>query len=232
MENLRRDEEYQLLLKQITNMKEKIGEERFLGVGSFGPFTTASQIVGVSELFMDMIDEDYEEDTAALFALAEEVVYQVCLDAIRAGGNLVYIAEPVSSGDLISEEYFERFSLPMLKRLYERLKPDCPYMLLHICGNTMERIPALKDSGISVFSMDSLDLEKAFALADGKIALMGNLSPVRILENITADEVYEKAKELCDIAGRKGGFILAPGCDLTPKTDYSNIHAMVQAAKE
>jgi len=232
MENLHKDEEYQLLLKQISHMHELVRDERLIGVGSFGPFTTASQIVGVSELFMDMIDEDYAEETAALFRLAEEVVYQVCREGIEAGGSLIYIAEPVSSGDLISEMDFEKFSLPMLKRLNERLKKECPYMLLHICGNTMERISALKDSGISIFSIDSLDLRQALVLADGKIALMGNLSPVNILEKGSVSQIYEESRRLCEAAGLEGGFILAPGCDLTPKTEYEHISAMVRAAKQ
>jgi MtaA/CmuA family methyltransferase len=208
-----------------------VGDDRFVGVGSFGPFTTAGQIVGVSEWMMDITDEDYEEEVQALMALAEEVVYQVVLDGIRAGGNLVYIAEPVSSGDLISEEKFEQFSLPALKRLNERMKEDCPYMLLHICGKTMQRVQTLSESGISIFSVDSIDLAEALTLADRKITIMGNLSPVRVLEQQTAEQVEAAGRALCRTAGLIGGFLLAPGCDLTPDTPYENISAMVRAAK-
>ena len=229
MENLRRDEEYQLLLKQTRIIAEKTGEERFVGVGSFGPFTTAAQLVGVNEFMMYLSDEDEEDLVREVLEFAEEVVYHLTMDFLEAGGNLVYIAEPVSSGDLISEDYFETYSLPYLKQLNDRLSEKCPYMLLHICGKTMERISALKDSGIAIFSVDSLDLEEALKRAGGKITIMGTLSPVRVLEQESPEEIYQKAQNLVQTAGFSGGFIMAPGCDLTPDTSYEHIEAMVRA---
>ena len=229
MENLRRDEEYQLLLKQTRIIAEKTGKERFTGVGSFGPFTTAAQLVGVNEFMMYLSDEDEEDLVREVLEFSEEVVYHLTMDFLEAGGNLVYIAEPVSSGDLISEDYFETYSLPYLKQLNDRLSEKCPYMLLHICGKTMERISALKDSGIAIFSVDSLDLEEALKRAEGKITIMGTLSPVRVLEQECPEEIYQKAQNLVQTAGLFGGFILAPGCDLTPDTPYEHIEAMVRA---
>ena len=229
MENRRRDEEYQLLLKQTRIIAEKTGKERFTGVGSFGPFTTAAQLVGVNEFMMYLSDEDEEDLVREVLEFSEEVVYHLTMDFLEAGGNLVYIAEPVSSGDLISEDYFETYSLPYLKQLNDRLSEKCPYMLLHICGKTMERISALKDSGIAIFSVDSLDLEEALKRAEGKITIMGTLSPVRVLEQECPEEIYQKAQNLVQTAGLFGGFILAPGCDLTPDTPYEHIEAMVRA---
>ena len=229
MENLRRDEEYQLLLKQTRIIAEKTGKERFTGVGSFGPFTTAAQLVGVNEFMMYLSDEDDEDLVREVLEFSEEVVSHLTMDFLEAGGNLVYIAEPVSSGDLISEDYFETYSLPYLKQLNDRLSEKCPYMLLHICGKTMERISALKDSGIAIFSVDSLDLEEALKRAEGKITIMGTLSPVRVLEQECPEEIYQKAQNLVQTAGLFGGFILAPGCDLTPDTPYEHIEAMVRA---
>ena len=105
---------------------EKTGEERFVGVGSFGPFTTAAQLVGVNEFMMYLSDEDEEDLVREVLEFSEEVVYHLTMDFLEAGGNLVYIAEPVSSGDLISEDYFETYSLPYLKQLNDRLSEKCP----------------------------------------------------------------------------------------------------------
>lgn len=229
MENLRADEEYQRLMMQIREVAKLTGEQRFVGVGSFGPFTTAGQMIGVQDFCIALTDEDYEEDVKALLELSAEVVYQVTADSLQAGGNLIFIAEPVASGDLISEEYFEKYSLPYLIQLKERLQELCPYMILHICGRTKSRITALKDSGITVFSMDSIDLKEALELAEGKITIMGNLNPVNVLERSSAEEVHRLSSELVKTAGLDGGFLLAPGCDLTPATSYENILAMVSA---
>ena len=65
--------------------------------------------------------------------------------------------------------------------------------------------------------------------AERKITIMGNLSPVRVLEQGSTEEIAQKAQNLVRTAGLSGGFILAPGCDLTPDTPYEHIEAMVRA---
>ena len=102
-------------------------------------------------------------------------------------------------------------------------------MILHICGKTKSRITALKESGITVFSMDSIDLKEALELAERKLAIMGNLNPVSVLERSSAEEVHRLSSELVETAGLEGGFLLSPGCDLTPATSYENVIVMVSA---
>lgn len=101
--------------------------------------------------------------------------------------------------------------------------------MLHICGDTTSRLEPLIGSGIDIFSLDSVDLKTAFEKSKGDYAIFGNLNTIDIMLNGSSDDVYKTAKARCNDA--KTGFILAPGCDLSPATPFENIQAMVNAAK-
>jgi uroporphyrinogen-III decarboxylase len=49
---------------------------------------------------------------------------------------------------------------------------------------------------------------------------------------LPAEEVKKLSIERCQLAGKNGGFILAPGCDLPNATPLENVLAMVEGAQE
>ena len=85
--------------------------------------------------------------------------------------------------------------------------------------------------GIDGFSVEGVNLAEALPITYGKYSIMGNLVPYDVMVHKTPKEVYAISEELCKTAGRKGGFILAPGCDLPSKAPLENVLAMVSAAK-
>lgn len=224
------DEDYQLMLEQTRNMRKLVGQDKFIAVGGFAPFTMASQMINMQEMLIALMDEP--EAVHKLIAFSTEIVYRFTVKFLEAGGDFIYIADPSSSGSLISPDTYAEFDLPSLTKMVSRFKEVCPYLLLHICGETTKRLEPLKKSGISCFSIDSIDLANALNVADKKYAVMGNLNPVKVLEQMTAKEVYEHSLALCKIGGLNGGFILGPGCDLAPDTPLENVQAMVKAAHD
>ena len=230
-QKLEADEDYQLMLEQTKNMRKLVGDDKFIAVGGFAPFTMAGQMVNISLLMKALIKD--KEAVHKLMAFATEIVYRFTAKFLEVGGDLVYIADPTSSGDLISPKTYEEFALPALKEIVRRCKQNCPYLLFHVCGHTKQRLEPLRESGISCFSVDSVvDMAEALKIADKKYALMGNLSPTAVLERKGPQEVYDMSMELCRTGGHNGGFVLGPGCDLAPDTPLENLQAMVKAAHD
>lgn len=229
-EKMYADEDYQLMIEQTKNMRKLVGNNKFIAVGGFAPFTMASQMINIQKMMMALIED--KEAVHKLIDFSTEIVYRFTIKFLEAGGDFIYIADPSSSGDLISPRTYKEFDLPALTAMVTRFKETCPYILLHICGHTEKRLEPLKKSGISCFSIDSIDLANALTVADKKYAVMGNLSPVAILEQKKPKEIYDLSMELCKIGGLNGGFILGPGCDLAPDTPLENLQAMVKAAHD
>lgn len=144
----------------------------------------------------------------------------------------VFIADPVASGDLISPSMFEEYALPYIKEVTGRLKKYNVPIILHICGNTQARLEPLKEAGISAFSLAAVDLKEALETARGHYAIFGNMDPFSVMQAMTSDKVYQTCKELGDIAGLEGGYVMMPGCDLPPAAPLENVKAMVRAAHD
>ena len=214
--------------KQLEALNRKIGDEKLILAFGTGPLTNCAGMLGMENLMMALHEEP--EEMMAVIDFAIQMTIKMLEYQVQHGATAISIADPVSSINLISEEFFERYSLPGIKKINAAVKHfDLPIML-HICGDTTSRLEPLVGSGIDIFSLDSVDLKTALELSRGDYAIFGNLSTVEVMLTAPEEKVYELSKARC--GGAATGFILAPGCDLPPATPYENIQAMVRAAKE
>ena len=229
--DMKQDYYYQRTLVQIREMRRLIGDETMIGGGFFGPFTMATQMLGVEDFMVELLDGE-EEEIKAIIDFAVEIVIAYLEDLIDNGLDLITIPEPVASGDLIRPSVFEQYVLPADLKVTQRLAARCSNTLIHICGKTDKLVLTIAESGFGVFSVDSIDMVKAQEDSAGRCALFGDLNPAGILASKSADDVYQISKALCAQMKPYGGFILAPGCDLAPNIPLENLQAMAKAARE
>ena len=229
--DMRNDHYYQRTLVQCRKMREIVGEEFLIGGGFFGPFTMAAQMLGVQDFMCELLVGE-EEDVLKTIDFASEIVIAYLEDLIDNGLDFLTVPEPVASGDLIKPADFAKFVLPADIKVRDRLAPKCKEILIHICGKTDNLVTPIAETGMTVFSVDSIDMIKAQEDSARRCALFGNLSPAEILAAKTPEEVYEISKKLIEDMKPYGGFILAPGCDLAPIIPLENLQAMAKAAKE
>lgn len=225
---LENDASMQRLLQQIRGVKAAVGADMYVGSVIGSPFSAAAVMVGVQKFMELLFDED--EYLPALYDFAVAFCVETAQLLIGAGVDLICLGDPVASGALISQGMFEEYALPLEKRAFDAIH-GADIKLLHICGNTLPRLKSLKTLDIDGFSLDSVDLAQAMQIADGHYAIFGNLSPFAVLESKTPHEVAEISRALCETAGKNGGFVLMPGCDLAPATPLENITAMIRAPR-
>jgi len=127
---------------------------------------------------------------------------------------------------LISAETYRDFLLPFHKELTKEI--GCP-MTLHICGNTLDRIKYICESGFDCFHFESkVDAKKAVKEVDGRISLMGNINNPEILLGGSPEKVAEKT---C-YAIKAGVQIVGPECAIPLVTPIENLKEIVRVAKE
>ncbi|MBC5647310.1 uroporphyrinogen decarboxylase family protein [Christensenella tenuis] len=218
----------QAMLEQTRLVAKEFGAEKCIAINYIGPFTLASQLIGITDFMMGLYDE--ETDIWPLLNFATRVCYEFFHIFLEAGADTVFIGDPSSSGDLISPDMFEQYALPCIKSLTTLLEGEAQIKMLHICGSTQARIKPLRGSGIDGFSLDSIDLKTAMQLADGNFAIFGNMGTVSVMNEKSPDEIYTICLELARAGGLQGGYVMMPGCDLPPITPIENIKAMIRAA--
>ncbi len=199
---------------------------------AWGPFTLGARLVGEEAMMKAtfkkpaFVEKVVDFATDLLIHLYEPIVADKTLEVIS-------LADPTASGDLISRKQFEKFAVPYLKKFTDWAKVQGRPYLVHICGNTTDRLDLFPLTGASCISLDhKTDIAKAKETLHGKMCFGGNVDPVKIMLNGTVQDVENACKEIIKAAGTDGGFVLMPGCDIPPTVPYENIQKFIQVAQE
>ena len=228
-EKLLANEFVQNMLKQCRNVKQLVGDDKYLLGDIAAPLTMAAVMVGTEDFVILMLEdpelcEQLIDFTTAVSAEMFHLLHE-------NGCDIALPADPVASGSMISTEMFEEFSVPALANLKKAL-PEYKYFFTHVCGASVTRVPGLIKAGTAAFSGDYLiDLNEALTNADGKLVMMGNMNPAGVILSGTPDEVYAEACERIRIAAGRG-LILATGCDLSPNAPLENVKMAIKACKD
>lgn len=212
--------------------KSRIGDEYIVTMTAWGPFTLAARLVG-EELMMKatfkkpaFVERVVDFVTDLLIHLYEPLVKDGTLEVIS-------LADPTASGDLISKKQFERFALPYLKRFSDWARSKNVHTLVHICGNTTDRLDLFPLTGASCISLDhKTDIAKAKEILYGKMCFAGNVDPVKVMLQGTVQDVEDHCRRIIETAGTDGGFVLMPGCDIPPTVPYENIERFIDVARQ
>ncbi len=226
------DEVITTVIKALRATKAKIGGEYAVTMTAWGPYTLGARLVGEEAMMKAtfkkpaFVEKVVDFATRLLIHLYEPLVADGTLEVIS-------LADPTASGDLISRKQFEKFAMPYLKKFTDWAKSKNVHTLVHICGNTTDRLDLFPNTGASCISLDhKTDMAKAKETLHGKMCFGGNVDPVKVMLNGTVQEVEDTCKQVIRTAGADGGFVLMPGCDIPPTVPYANIQTFIRTAYE
>jgi len=209
---------------------KEVGHEITPSISISGPFTTAATLRGVEVFAKDLYTDP--EFCHTLLRMATESAKNHIKAIIKTGASIGAICDPIASGSLISPKTFEKFAFPYIKELVDFLHELGSTAGLHICGKSGKILKLMVETGTDLISIDDVELEAVKQAANGKAVIVGNIS--------TTDEMLfgpvERIRESCIKAlevmkDYEGGFILATSCDLSPKTPWEYVNAMMEVAR-
>jgi uroporphyrinogen decarboxylase len=221
-----------LFLEAGSIVVREVGDQVPVSMTTSGPFTTAANIRGTETFLRDL--HKNPEFAHRLLRLATESIVRFAEKAIQIGVR-PGLADPVSSGTLISQRQFRTFALPYIRETVERIAAfaGAPPSL-HICGNTTKIWGDMADTGAGILSLDDMiDIGEAKTAVGNRVALLGNIRPTEVMFLGGPDDVRQNVRE-CLSKGwdTPKGYILGLGCGLPIDTPPENIHALVQAARD
>lgn len=211
------------VVESIRILKEEFGDEAAIIGKTMGPWTLAYHVFGV-EPFLLMTIDDPDRAMQCLHKLKEiSVVFGQA--QIDAGADALTFPDH-ATGDLVSGEYYRRFLLELHQEMVEVIK--CP-LILHICGNTLDRLDYIAQSGMAAFHFDSKNNpQEAMDIAKGRIKLVGNLNNPSLLYAGTPDDVRKAVYECMDA----GVDMIAPECAIPLATKLENLLEIPIAVKD
>ncbi len=216
--------DYRMLssIKSTEYLRSKVKDEKLLTMTIVSPFTLVGEMRGVEELMMETFTEpSYVKD---MLRLADETVTDYCDACLSTEADMIALCEPTASGSLISPEGFNEFSAPYMKACSNRIKNAGKVSMIHICGDTNDRLRDIAHMGANVFSMDAM-VDVALASEHIDHAILGNIDPTQTLYSGTPEGVSHEVFAIIAKAS-KIGFILGAGCDIAPGTPLENVEAI------
>src|SRR5512147_2049663 len=231
MEDIFKDPVVLNVMEATRKVKQKIGDKYLVTMTCWGPFTLAARFVG---------EEAFMKATFKKPAFVEKMV-DFCADLlihlyeplVKDGLECISIADPTASGDLINKKQMERFAVPGLKKLTGWARGKGVHSILHICGNTSDRLDLFPQTGASTIFFDQkVDIAKAKEALEGKMSFGGNVAPVHVLLNQDAAGVEKACRDIVAVVGKAKGFILVTGCDIPPTIPYENLRKFHDVAFE
>ena len=206
----------------IEILKKEYGNEVAIIGKTMGPWTLAYHVFGVESFLLMTVDDpdmvkremDKLKEISVLFGEAQ----------IAAGADALTFPDH-ATGDLVSGEYYRRFLLEIHQEMAERLKVP---LILHICGNTLDRLDYIAQTGMASFHFDSKnDPQEAMDIADGRIGLVGNINNPETLYARGPEQVRAEVYKCMDA----GVNMIAPECAVPLATKLENLIEIPKAVK-
>jgi [methyl-Co(III) methanol-specific corrinoid protein]:coenzyme M methyltransferase len=211
------------LLEAIKILKREVGGKLPISSLVLGPFTLAAEMVETSRLMRWCLRNP--EYVREFVDFATDFLLEFGKAQYDAGSDIVEVADPVASPNLISPDMFREFAMPALIRLAEGLKG---IKVLHICGNATGIVPYMAKCGYHGISVEeAVDVARIKSLV-GNVKILGNVSSKKTLLFGSPENVKEEARRAIEA----GVDLLEPGCGIASLTPLANIKALVEAAKE
>lgn len=219
--------------KSVTEACKKYDEYCIIAGGA-STFFSATTIRSMENILIDMAIN--QEIAQHLFQRCVEWhmrLHERILEAGKGRIDFLQIADDFSTqqGPLMSKEMFRTFFKGPLKKFVDLGKSYGARTLLHCCGSAYEFIEEFIDIGIDVLdpvqttavNMDPQKLKREFG---NRITFHGAVDTQFVLPSGTPEDVRKCVRELVNILGKDGGYILSSCHYLQPDVPVENILAL------
>lgn len=189
-----------------------------------GPISLATSIIDPLFFFRQMRKAP-DEVMAVLNHLTDYLVLFIQRQ-VAAGADVIAIADPTATGEILGNANFRQFVIPMLERLVPAIRQAGANAIVHICGDATVLLDALKEVEGAAFSFDSMvNLSKAKIVLQN-IPVMGNLN-TQMLHIGEPQRIIQNTKMLIE----QGTHIIAPACGISLATPRENLQVFTQTVK-
>ena len=201
----------------------------------FALFERAWTLVGMEELLTHMLtDKDFVNrllDEILRYNLG--IIEHACsldIDVFRFGDDWGQ-----QRGLIMGVDLWREFIKPRIKTMYELVKSEGKYVMIHCCGKVDEIFSDLIECGLDIFNpfqpevMDVFEIKKQYG---DHLSFYGGISIQKTLPYGTVREVKDEVRRLIDVIGANGGYIASPSHDLPADARPENVAAMIEVLQE
>lgn len=208
----------QIPIESIRQLKKRLGQDAAVCGKVFGPWTLGYHTFGIETWLINTItDPDMVKRSIDKM---KEITISFAKAQLDAGADCMMIADHATR-DLCSPDAYREF----LKELHAEFAETIPCLsILHICGDTSDRIDMIAETGLACFHWDTKlgDAKRARELAGERLSLMGGINNTEVLRLRTVKDIEQQ----CQTALDGGTDIVAPECAVPLDAPLRNLKAI------
>jgi uroporphyrinogen decarboxylase len=176
----------------------------------------------------NLVEAVIDKVSDIIYAVVEDLMDEPNVGGIFMGDDLGY-----ASGTIISPRILRQRFLPQTRRIVELVHGADKLFVLHTCGNVTAIMDDLIDLGIDAkhsFEDKIMPVEKAYQQWGNRVALVGGVD-VHLLTTGSEDDVRRRTREILDVCGPGGGYVLGTGNSVTNYIPLNNYLAMLDEGR-
>ena len=210
------------VLECISKLKSNYPDVAVIGK-VFGPWTLSYHFFGVEEFLIKTVLEPVQVHNILKKLL--EITVEFANAQVEAGADVITIADHATR-DLCSPQSYRDFLIGVHSELAQRVKAP---VMLHICGDTSDRIEYICKTGLASFHFESkVDACRAVEIANGRVALIGNINNPSTLLFKKPEDVRREVEHAINC----GLDIIGPECAVPLNTPLENLKEISSVVKE
>ncbi len=222
-------------LDSLKALVERFKGKRAIGCNLHDSFAYPAYIMGMDELFVNMITEpDWIQEIVD--ACNAHCVRMVEL-AVKAGADFILFGDDVGgkSGPMLSPKHYQKFFLPGLAKVVDKTHELGAYVVKHTDGNVYKLLDMFAEVGIDAFhpsdpssGMDIAEVKRRYG---DRFAVCGGIDTGDPLSRWpVADLVAEVRRRIAELAPG-GGWMIASSNTVHSSVRPENYHAMIMATR-
>lgn len=212
-----------------------VGDLILCGFNEFG-----QKLIGYENYFIDLIDN--KNLIIKLFDILLEIqknIWSHYLNAIGKNVHVICWGDDLGTQDRpqVSPKIFKELLKPYYKKMFSFIKERTDAKLfMHSCGDIYPYIEDLVESGVDILNpvqinaneMEPKRLKNKFG---DKLIFWGGVDIQFLLRSCGIEEVHKYVKDIVDIFGKDGGYVLSAAHNIQEDIPPQNVFALFNSGK-
>ncbi len=223
-ENILEKPSMRVVLDALSILRRHVGGKVAIIGKVMGPWTLAYHLAGTQNLLLQ-VGLGEKEKISRMLRLLMPVTVAFAKAQFQAGADIVVLADH-ATGNLVGSYHYQEYLLPLHQEMTAEIGGP---LILHVCGNCLDRIELFADAGFDGYHFEwQVDSKVAVEKVGHRMCLVGNINNAQTLFQGTPEDVRKQVR----YAVEAGVNIIGPECAIPLSTPIENLKAIVAAVHE
>lgn len=220
-----------LHLAGLRGLKRELGNKVCIAGRVAAPFTAAALLLGIEPVIFMMLENpellrkfmDYISRCNVIWAQAQ----------LEAGADILWLGDCIATSRFISVDDYLRFAAEAADRDSQMIQAHGGIIFYHGSENSIPHLKVMAELSFNAINIgDDANIGEVKKEIGKKKCIMGNLAPIKVLQNGTTEEVENETRQILEAAMPGGGYIFCTGEGIPHNAKPENIRTMTNTVRK